>query len=1343
MIFSTAVSGLYDINLPQWGRCFWQDPNDGELFLAYGSGASEVNFITSADSGNSWSEPEFAFYVDDFTTHNNFDTIMDRKGHVHCGFRLNSSGCYTILGKTPGGGWSTASGVGPVGWVSAGDSGVVKGFQGSLTIHEAPFIQDIPGVVYPAVKLVAKDSGNVIQPAFLGWPYTGTPIIEDVGFLIPFTGENGGFPLIFTDGNQAGSSWPTRIIYFDEVDYDLHQLQRGFGTEYDDHGPLGFGQGDVLFAPNMSIGSGIGGAGNASFNVVATSSGQAVFSNVNNTGFGNSYINTTDINQGTDKYWRAQTGFENGGVTGVLVDSGVMPTGLIYGVGPNLFSSSGVTVHDFPGAGTNCDFSFNDAGEYILYFQKKNEWGRQCIGRVKATYDGDELLYTELGDTEFGLKHPCEVSNTHTGGFSNFLFWSGFKALKHPTEPQDNPVIPKKEMIVTNGHVATYPSGGILTIWDIDESPALARFQAPEYSFDYTLTSGTANEIFVGVAGFTNVTFSSHYDILPNMFDDSNDTFGSIADGYTLTLELDTVRTIDRIEILDRSLTLVPRVIISGSMDGINHSRIVQVPSGRHIFGFNEFSNLRKIQAATPTVIVDANALDQQPIFDLDPFAAKFVTFQFESSTQFTSRIYEIKLYGPGKNSPEIITWADGFAVQAPYTVVNWRQSKAPKTENFNQGHGNAPNCSRTYGDFEWRIVGSGESTRTSSLPTAPLSPYFDGLVQSGVWQFYDPGQGVGDGFSLRSEAIGDASGLGSPLGPVPAGGIQPGHSGVFEIDINILESERAEGFFVASRTISFYLRSDMHIDDRVEFYHLSPIEVAAGTTGTLSAIYGDWTWSSEVDSPEPYGPKEEFTFTQEGHHILRWIYRKGEYDPLPVQVGNAPSLNATPYGAAWIDQIAGLDPPIANARWGYLKGTTSSDTGVIHGYLEGKGFSQIHGVMPLVDPLDSFIHGYINGSPEGTVLSETIHGYLSGKGISIHGYLLGSSGVVSTTFPTGSIHGYVAAADSGGMSSIHGYVLPYNQSSIWGYLRGDDDIANALGGDGDLKIHGYTLANYPNSVIHGVVNSSGNVAIESIHGILQARFGIGDQVIHGYVGVVSGVAGQNIRKGFALGWNQGPDFFRDPQTMIYGYLTTPVDSGNSQIHAYMLAQFPVSSIHGYMGNEALVASGGGTVDGGPGGAGASTSNVVPGSNWIHGYLKGVDGFQFINGYVLGPPGGTSLRKGYVLGGAENTQIHGYMNSFEIGSGNIHGYASGIGYQAPSIHGWAFGISGIINSQVHGYLSSSEDLSTKIWGTLIGTQPPATGDAVSDCPSSADICPSHNFPLPPTLTITLPTGFLN
>ena len=91
-----AHSGLNQvIRFPSWGRCFWQDVHDNTLFLAYASGSSEVNFISSTDSGVTWTAPKFAFPVDNFAVEDNFDTVMSRDGDVHCAFKYAGSGCYT------------------------------------------------------------------------------------------------------------------------------------------------------------------------------------------------------------------------------------------------------------------------------------------------------------------------------------------------------------------------------------------------------------------------------------------------------------------------------------------------------------------------------------------------------------------------------------------------------------------------------------------------------------------------------------------------------------------------------------------------------------------------------------------------------------------------------------------------------------------------------------------------------------------------------------------------------------------------------------------------------------------------------------------------------------------------------------------------------------------------------------------------------------------------------------------------------------------------------------------------------------------------------------------------
>ena len=133
-----ASSGV-DLSFPSWGRSYWQDPNDGELICLYASGTNEVDYVTSSDSGVTWSAPAYGFPVDNFGTHNNFDTSMDRAGNVHCVHRYNGSGCYTIFGKVaPSGGWA-ASGVVARGFFAVRATVAAKDFNGSVEVYDADF----------------------------------------------------------------------------------------------------------------------------------------------------------------------------------------------------------------------------------------------------------------------------------------------------------------------------------------------------------------------------------------------------------------------------------------------------------------------------------------------------------------------------------------------------------------------------------------------------------------------------------------------------------------------------------------------------------------------------------------------------------------------------------------------------------------------------------------------------------------------------------------------------------------------------------------------------------------------------------------------------------------------------------------------------------------------------------------------------------------------------------------------------------------------------------------------------------------------------------------------------
>lgn len=1316
--FFTAVTGQYEIKLPQWGRAFWQCPTEGDLFLAFASGNYEVDYITSSDSGVTWSEPQFLFPVDDFSVHNNFDICMDRRGHIHCGFRWNDSGCYRFVARSEFGGWTLSSGLGVCGWISAGDSGNARGFQGSLSIKETKHFWDSAAYPHPAVRMVGKNNAHYLRAAIVPYPHDGYPALDTDPGLFD-VGEDGGYPIIFNEGpaiTTAGFPRATKIAWFDHGAQWLDGMY-SISTASKTTTSWVLGNDRIIdgnfFGESMAFGSGIGPSGCNGIALICDNSGQALYLNTESSTGYNRYIHVSGISHGTDVYWRNMPGSGT---------RGFVPTSGIYGVGPNNYSGSGITRHDFPGSGTNCDFSFNDDSELILYFQRRDEYGRQCIARITSTFDRDNWQFYPTDDASHGVKNIATASYNFTGGFSNTLFWGGFKALRHPTEPIDGGN--KAELLVTQGWTCTYPSGGILTIWDVKNSPAFNRWKVPENSFDYMLTSGTANPIFVGISKFQNVTDANDFDLLPNMFDDTysqfaGGTYGEIQNGYYLEVELDKPRPIDRVEIAQiGSYHPHPNIHISGSFDGQNFVKVVDIPSGDPSLPPYTFNgggeSLFKYQSMSQTITTAANTRASMPINFIDPFVAKYVGFQFIHPTDSPHRIYEIKLYGPGANSPEVITWSDFVAEPMPtyrtlYYVTGSTSSTA--TENFSSySHGDVPTDWSTYGDFEWRVVGSGGNE--------------DGTVPSGAWHYVQPSRGINTGFALRSEAIGDSSGLGSPLGTVSSNGIQPGDSGVAEFEINISASE-------GSRQVSFYFRSDMHIDDYVTFQTFNPNDIATNASGTLQRVYyRDESWSNVLGSTVEYVDPDIFTFTGEGTHRLRWIYYKGAYDVLG-------GFN-NPFGAAWIANVSGVDVTnyyVENARHGYLygdTGTVSTGSGSIHGYLTSPGWTQIHGVIPLVDPLSSSINGYIYGSPRGTIVNSSLNGYVLGnKQSAIHGFILSTSGNTAVTYPTGTIYGYVAVNPSGFTEKIHGYVLGAKESAIHGYLHGLDSLANALGGSGDLKINGYTISNYIDSSIHGIVNSFGlNTSITDINGFVQSRYGIGDQTIYAYVGGFPGEETFDTRKGFILGWNNGPDFFRAPQSMVYGYLYSPIDSGNDRIWGYVLANKPYASIHGYLGNEALVPSGGGTVAGGPGSSSFSTSNVEP-QNWIHGYVKGDLGAQYIHGYLSGPPGGTSTIYSYVLSGEEDQAIHGYLEGCQISSGIIYGYTNVSA--ASTIYGYTFGISGIIDSSIHGILIGDTENGSFINGTLIGISSASNSSAVT--------CVSHNYPLPALPTITIPTSF--
>lgn len=1230
--YATAVTGSYDIRLPQWGRCFWQAPSDGRLFLAFASGTTAAYYVSSADSGVNWSAPQYMFDVEEFNVHNNFDVFMDPRDHVHTTFRFNGSGCYKFFGRISGGDWTSASGAGVVPYMLAGDTGNAKGVQASLTVSEASGTLGDTSATYPLLRIAAKDTGNIVSIYNMGSPFNSGSLLQETITGATSPGINGGYPFPFNDAGTSSNAFG--VSWFNESGIIDHfaKTNAGGGWIAGFLYPKTLASGEIPWGPNINMAIGSGSLRkNSGWILVTSASGHEMWGN--------------SIRGNSNSYKKLEATEESGVWPW---ESKVALTG-IYSVGDS---------------GTNCDFTHDDSGNVHLFFQNRDSTGsryvvsrfisNQWIDTGGGTVD-DTLTFRDAWPSGRADLFTANLDNT--GGRNNILYWDKFKAVKHPKPPGTGNL--KGIYLVTQGYVPVYPSGGILRVWNASESPAhLTPFQQPHFKIDYTATSGTSNPIFSGVLS----TVGTWTDI-PNIFDKSVTTYGQCASGSSITLALNGTRHIDRVEIVGESFSTtnarrdIGQIDMYASYDNVNYAYMGTVPSGNAITGF---TRIRRFTTDTADSTIGATNYFTKLV---DPFAARYIKLNWHTAYAIQRRISEIRIMGPASTSGDIFSSDHTYRINPA--------ASGQYVERFRVRQGEMPNSSwRTYGDFTWGTAASGSWTSSSDLATAPLHDNYSGNVASGLFHYLGDSHGNGDGFSMQS----------SPANLRPTGA-----TGVLECSLHL----------TSSRTIGFDLRIDPYSGDRVDFYTRGQFDAATGVLRFTSAI-NPRDWVTETFDL----PTDAYT--------LKWVYTRG-----PAATGSFPISIAS----AWLDNVSGLNGMSMNQYKGFLRGTLPFDTGAIYGWLNAKFDGAVHGYTKGLAPSES-IHGYLPSAVSPDVVT-SVYGYLKGMGMSINGYLLGSSGIDITTYPTGAIHGFVAGAQSGSSSTIHGFVRANYDQIINGYLYGSTEI-NESG-----AIHGYVSANNALSSIYGLVNGSGeNYSVSPIHGYVDARFGQGDQVIHGYVMVASG--GIDSIQGYTRCWDETSSFFMDPQTMIWGYLMGPPTG--IAIHGYVRAIMPFTSIYGYLGSEGLVASGGGLV-GQP-----STSNVVAGTNFLHGYLKGYTGDQFIHGYLMGPVGVTTYIHGYVLSGADDNQINGFTIGAQLASTGIYGYASGSLGGDSSIYGYTKAASGIEQSSIYGYLVANTILPSNINGTLIGTVARA---------GSSGACPSHTFPLQALPSYTIPTVFLN
>lgn len=1141
-----AQSGLFQSNLPAWGRCFWQDPNDGAVFLAYTSGTTEVDYIYSLDSGLGWSQPAQLFPVDDFTNDNNFDICMDRRGHIHSVFKWNGSGCYQFTGRIPGAGYTNDSGVGPAGFcLSTDGASSSKGLHASIFITDGPVgLFGDPVTQHPAARIACKRADQEVQVYNVTSPFNTYPAIQSgVCRLGETAGPYGGYPIVNDGGNFGGLavsySASGSLMRWVHAQFGTFELLEQIPIVRDPHHTGNGGSGLMPYGPQMAFTSGIIGKLNPV--VVSSASGcemYTTFAEAAGAGAGFRRVDSTANLIGLGLERRAPNG---------IPFAGTAPSGMIFGV---------------EGSGTRVDISHGNSRDAMhIYYLAPDTLGVQTVNRVMCRVQREEsssdtaaTQYEFSSESHFvsGVRTFAPATANHTGGFGNIAHWKNFKALKHPVRGGEG--VTKKELVVTVGAEPIYPSGSNLVIWDYDDSVAgQETYRYPVYDYNYVATSGDPVSPFGGVYRTLKVT-NPH-----NAFDDNGNTDAVIQSGSSITLEFLRPTLINKVELAaygSSASNRCPGAVVSGSMDGINWHYLHAIGSGYTSAGI-------RVSAENP----QGSDVNER----MDPWIAKYLKFDFRQAQKPRGTNYfltEMRLYGPGQFKGDVSYNMSSFAESQ--AIIRPEASRA--TQRFNTvTEGGLPGSDwRTYGNFTWGVRSSGSWSRTSSLDNRPYPQ--NGYVGSGI--FAGDSNGNGDGFSLK------------PNDCVPVNS-----SGVAQVNLIVYSNEANSSGVLGSRTISFDYRTDFPgSDDRCDVYVSS---FGASTEGTLIR---------RITTPNVDWNNMAFDVGA-GNLTLKWIYTRGATPGTSANIGQIWIDNIVGLTGPAQPSIGGFingeATPISGVIHGFLN---SKGAQQIHAYMSGAPlYSTIHGVLD-ASPFESgAIHGYMSASMNesihgymfgvGTEMTSSIHGvmgslvpnsgssvhaFMIGEGESnrIHGFLMAQSGQM------GSIYGYMSGDDFD--SFIHGYMDAYSLPSgaihgyldsrnvndfIYGYMgnnalapSGGGTVAGGPGGAGSTSgvnptnwVHGYLKGEEASQFIHAYLEGPPG-QIGSIYGYMP----VGDNVsIHGFVHAALSDSG-NIH-GFASGVGFS-------SSSIKGYMYGVSGVASSSIHSYLAGVMtPSGDIYGFI----------------------------------------------------------------------------------------------------------------------------------------------------------------------------------
>jgi len=1115
-----AASGE-QIFLPSWGRSFWQDSVTGDMICLYASGTTEVDYITSSDSGVSWSAPSFAFPVDDFSTHNNFDTSMDRVGNVHCVHRFNTSGCYTILAKTTSGAWAP-SGVVARGFFDCRSTVDARDFNGSIEVYDKKMgvFGGGPGTP-PTAWITAVEASGRVKAWHVSSPFTAIPALQGIVHDID-VGPSGGFPFPTDAGQFDALATPFSVdssgIAFFEYSFSNKWKDKGLiqidpGIDETNLARISGYIGDVNFTPNsawckthfLKPTQQTRGTINTVITTVGSSGKFELYTTaneINSAGFGFFRVDSTDTNH-----------------TGLGSSRRLNTENLTFKELPNNIAGATPLL----GGGTPVGITYyDDPYTLFLYFQGRRTNGDQTISRIKATVDIPESVtptsalkynFSDLSDADSGLVSWADATVMNAGagslGLENIVHWQKFKVSHSPVDAGSG--LFRSEIIATVGSGVVNGSGDVLSklyMWRFDDSlAAQGELPLPTYVTNLTAQSGDS---FIGIDAFTGITDPG------NLFDQDTATSGIVSSGDSITLEFDKIYTFNRLEFAWNSPPAgFIGVDVSASYDNATFVGVHSVPSG--------------IAGASPSLVKSSAEWDRPQDasidVDMDGFSAKYVKLDFVGDA--TARdVREVRLYGAHTTA--------GYIGTSAFSTTFFSSKGSFKTETFtNVPLGGTPNGWTTYGDFNWGVD--------------------RGLHSSGA--FF--GETIGSGsLSLLENASALRTDRNPPINS----------SGVFEFDVEV----------VSPRTISFDMKWDSQAnvgsidpneptDDYLELFIITP----TGTVDKTADIY-----NGLFITPASYVTRS-FTLDEPGVNTVRIIYNRGNIEAGLGPVGGE--------AAVWFDNFANLDPSEADPNlltsvYGYIRGAGDTASGVIYAYASGVDFvdrdslaymsgganvpAGVTNAYLLGDTMASgMVYAYIVSNTESTSVAAFMEGSID-TAVNVVGAYIFTSGLAGNIFGymentvNESIYGFLKAP-SGALSTVNAYISTPEFASIHGYLKGP--VPNSG------QVYGYLIARGYDDHIYGYIDASG--LNTSAYGYINARGITGN--IFAYMpngdktNVAGYIQGADVASGVINAWMSGVGV---ESGMIYAYIPGISGTATGIFNGYMSAvELPSSIIYAHV----------------------------------------------------------------------------------------------------------------------------------------------------------------------------------